>query len=155
MTSILHASAIAALALGTGAAAVTTLRPDPPIFEVPQAPWSAGDALDGQSFATTDQLVGRDTVLEDVLHFVDGRFQSEMCQQYCDFGWTPYETWTDDGTIHFTATTRCPDAPHTIVWVGSVTDGTMSFSAQWRTERWYWTRHIDVVGQGNPVPEAG
>jgi hypothetical protein len=79
-----------------------------------------------------------------------------MCQEYCDFGWSEYRTKEIDGTLHFTATTRCPDAPHTVVWYGTVTGEDVRFEATWTTRRWYWTYQIEATGAGSttPAPEA-
>ena len=97
----------------------------------------------------------RRTEPEPLLHFVDGRFQSKMCQVYCDFGWSEYQTATVDGVIHFTTTTTCPDAPHTVVWYGMMgDDGKISFEGTWTTRRWYWTRQLNVMGEGAALASA-
>lgn len=139
-------------ALGTGAVAVTVMRADPPAPVVPDSPWQADGALDGRVFHTVDTIVETGEVLRDALHFADGRFQSAMCQKYCDFGWSEYRTWADGAVIHFTATTACPDAPHTVVWHGQVTGDDIRFEGTWTTRRWYWTRQINVVGEGSTTP---
>ena len=93
-------------------------------------------------------------VLQDELHFVDGRFQSAMCQKYCDFGWSEYRTWKEGDAIRFTTTTRCPDAPHTVVWYGTVTGDDVRFEGTWTTRRWYWTRQLNAAGAGSLTPQA-
>lgn len=147
-----RALVVAAALLATGAAAVTVMRVDPPPATVPDAPWQPGSALDGRAFHTVDTIIETGEVLRDVLHFADGRFQSAMCQEYCDFGWTEYRTWAEGAVIHFTTTTRCPDAPHTVVWHGQVTGDAIRFEATWTTRRWYWTRQINAVGEGSTTP---
>lgn len=154
MTRILQAIAIGVLALGAAAGAVSVMNRDFPDLAVPDGDWVAGHALDGRVFHTVDTIVGTGEVLTDQLHFAEGRFQSAMCQEYCDFGWTAYRTKHVAGTLHFTATTRCPDAPHTVVWHGTVTGDTIRFDATWTTRRWYWTRQIAVVGTGSTTPRA-
>ena len=149
LSHILNAAVVAVLALGTGAATVTAMRDEQPAVTVPEAPWEASHALDGMVFETSDRIVETGEVLEDRLHFRDGRFQSEMCQDYCDFGWAEYRTWTDaDGVIHFTTTTKCPDAPHTVVWIGRVDGDEIDFEGTWTTRRWYWTRTLNAEGAG-------
>ena len=155
MTPIAQAAAIAAIALGTGAATVTVMNDDIADLEVPAGPWDSGGLLDGRVFYTTDRIEETEEVLNDELHFVDGRFQSAMCQAYCDFGWSEYQTWEEGGTIHFTTTTVCPDAPHTIVWYGRVTGDEISFEGTWTTRRWYWTRQLNASGTGSTVPDDG
>ena len=88
MTPIIQAAAVAVLALGTGAATVTVMREDVADFAVPEKAWAAGNAFDGMVFRTRDTVLETGEILEDELHFVDGRFQSKMCQVYCDFGWS-------------------------------------------------------------------
>ncbi|WP_413717309.1 hypothetical protein [Silicimonas sp. MF1-12-2] len=152
MTPIAQASAIAAIVLGTGAATVTVLNEDIADMAVPDGPWEPGIGLDGRIFHTTDRVEETGEILNDELHFKDGRFQSVMCQQYCDFGWSEYQTWTEGETIHFTTTTTCPDAPHSVVWYGTVTGDRIDFEGTWTTRRWYWTRQINVSGTGSPTP---
>jgi len=84
-----------------------------------------------------------------VLLFRDGTFQSVDCQNYCNFGWSEYQTKDIDGVIHFTATTICPDAPHTVVWYGQVDGGTIALEGTWTTRRWYWTNQIAVEASGD------
>ncbi len=149
MTPIVQAAAVAAITLGTGATAVTVLNEDIPDLAVPEMAWSEGTELDGKVFYTADRLLETGEALEDELHFVDGTFQSAMCQVYCDFGWSDYQTYVDGETIHFTTTTVCPDAPHTIVWYGTVTGDEVTFKGTWTTRRWYWTRQLNAIGEGS------
>lgn len=148
MTSTLQAATVAALLLGTGAATVSAMKTDIPDYAVPDGPWQAGGALDGVVFHTVDTVRETGEVMRDELHFAAGGFLSAMCQDYCDFGWSDYRTWTDGAVIRFTATTRCPDAPHTVVWYGTVDGDALRFEATWTTRRWYWTRQINIVGEG-------
>jgi hypothetical protein len=157
MISILQAAAVAGLALGTGATAVTLMKEDLPDLAVPEGPWQPGSELDGRAFRLSGTVKESGVELpETVISFVDGRFQSSRCQIYCEFGWQEYRTWSEGEVTHFTATTRCPDAPHTVVWYGTVEGEELRFEGTWTTRRWYWTRQITPVGQGSPVagPEA-
>ncbi|ABD56642.1 hypothetical protein [Jannaschia sp. CCS1] len=150
MSPIVQLFAVGALAIG----AVSIISKDIPDLAVPEGPWQAGSALDGRVFYTTDRIVGSDEILRDELHFIGGRFQSAMCQEYCDFGWSDYQTKRVEGTIHFTVTTRCPDAPHTVVWYGIVEGDDIRFDGTWTTRRWYWTHQIVVEGQGSAMAPA-
>ena len=111
-------------------------------------------ALDGMTF----DIVGRDidsgSELEDEIIFRDGTFQSVDCQKYCDFGWTDYKTKVVDDVLHFTVTTVCPDAPHTVVWYGTVENGQMDLDVTWTTRRWYWTHQIAIEGGGTVMEDA-
>ena len=135
MTSIMQAGAVAVVAVGTGAATVTLIKDDVPDYAVPEVPWEPGSVLDGRVFYTVDTILETGEVMRDELHFVDGRFQSAMCQAYCDFGWSEYQTWTEGEVIHFTTTTKCPDAPHDVVWYGKVTGDHVRFEGTWTTRR--------------------
>ncbi len=154
MTPIVQALVVGAVAIGAATGAVSMMNRDIPDLAVPEGPWQAGSALDGRVFHTVDTILGSGDVLRDELHFMDGRFQSAKCQQYCDFGWSDYETKQTGDTIHFTATSRCPDAPHTVVWYGTVQGDELRFEGTWTTRRWYWTRQIAVVGEGRTTPFA-
>ncbi|MBF9030979.1 hypothetical protein HKCCE3408_11290 [Rhodobacterales bacterium HKCCE3408] len=152
MMNFLQASIIAVFAVGAGAATISVMKEDPAGFVVPQGPWQPGEDLDGRSFQVEGTILETEETLPDQLNFEDGRFQSAMCQLYCDFGWSDYRTWTDGDMIHFTATTRCPDAPHSVVWFGTVSGGTMRVERRWTTRRWYWTRHLNFIGEGSMTP---
>ena len=118
MPQIFQVAAIAIATLGTGAATMSVMNEDIPDLQVPAGAWSAGGDLDGRSFDILGRDIESGAVLEDMIHFRDGTFQSVDCQNYCDFGWSDYQTKIIDGVIHFTVTTVCPDAPHTVVWYG-------------------------------------
>lgn len=158
MTPILQAGIVAATLLGSGATAVSVMNSDVPDLDVPALQWSAGGDLDGRvvKIKATIRETG-EALEESELTFSNGMFQSSRCQQYCEFGWNPYQTWSEGDTTHFTATTICPDAPHTVVWYGTVTGDEVTVAATWTTRRWYWTQQINVVGEGalsTPVAEA-
>jgi hypothetical protein len=155
MIPVLQAAAAAIIALGTGATAVAVMKQDVPDFAVPEGQWQPGSALDGRAFRVSGTVKesGED-LPETVLSFVDGRFQSSRCQIYCEFGWQDYRTWTEGEVTSFTATTRCPDAPHTVVWYGTLKGEEMRVEGTWTTRRWYWTRQINLVGEGTPIAGA-
>jgi len=152
MTQILQIAAIAFATLGTGAATMTVMNKDIPDLAVPEGAWTAGVELDGRAFDIRGLDVASGAVLEDEILFRDGTFQSVDCQSYCDFGWSDYQTKVIDEVIHFTARTICPDAPHTVVWYGTVTGDTVEVDATWTTRRWYWTNQIVIAAEGSAVP---
>ncbi|WP_424973734.1 hypothetical protein [Dinoroseobacter sp. S124A] len=148
MTQIIQVAAIVLATAGTGAATMSVMNEDIPDLEVPEGAWGAPGALDGRAFTVRGIDMESGAVLEDELLFRDGTFQSADCQIYCDFGWSDYQTKEIDGVIHFTTTTLCPDAPHTVVWYGQVTGDTITFDVTWTTRRWYWTNQIVLEGSG-------
>ncbi len=142
MPQILQMAAIAMATLGTGAATMTVMNKDVPDLSVPEGEWTAGSILDGRAFHIRGTDLASGEELEDELIFRDGAFQSTNCQEYCDFGWSDYRTKVKGDTIHFTARTECPDAPHTVVWYGTVKDEEVRVEGTWTTRRWYWTHQI-------------
>ncbi|WP_298844160.1 hypothetical protein [uncultured Roseobacter sp.] len=148
MPQILQIAAIAAATLGTGAATLVVMNDDLPDLTVPEGDWAATGALDGMTFRISGRDLSSGAELEDDIIFRDGRFQSTDCEEYCNFGWSEYQTRNIDGVIHFTTTTICPDAPHTVVWYGTVTGENVVVDATWTTRRWYWTNQIPVRAAG-------
>lgn len=149
MNKLLQVAAIALATLGTGAAAMTVMKPEIADFSVPKGDWSIGGQLDGRSFHIEGIDLDSGRILSDDLVFGDGTFQSINCQTYCNFGWSNYETKIQNDVIHFTATTRCPEAPHTVVWYGTVTGDEIEISGTWTTRRWYWTYQIRFEAVGS------
>ena len=154
MTPILQAAAIAAVSLGTGAATLSVMSDDIPDLAVPEMEWVAGTELDGRRFAITATLDRGDEMQTDVLHFEDGGFMSLDCEVYCNFGFTEYRTWTNGEVIHFTTAPTCADAPHHVVWYGTVIGDEIEIEMTWTTRRWYWTHQIVGQGGGMALPDA-
>jgi len=154
MLNIIRASAIAILALGAGAVTLSVMEDEAPGVVDPAGEWEPGRHLDGRVYHTRDTILETGEVLRDELHFRDGRFQSAKCQDYCDFGWSEYRTRVEGDAIRFTVTTRCPDAPHTVVWHGTVVGDTLRVDGTWTTRRFYWTRHLHFTGEGSLAPPA-
>ncbi|MEE4119481.1 MAG: hypothetical protein V2I65_10735 [Paracoccaceae bacterium] len=152
MTQIIQIAALALATLGTGAATMTVMNADIPDLVVPEGAWSKGSELDDRSFEIIGTDVASGAVLDNRIAFRNGTFQSADCQNYCDFGWSAYETKVSGGVIHFTARTICPDAPHTVVWYGRVDGETVTVDATWTTRRWYWTNQIAITATGMSVP---
>ncbi|MDG3040049.1 hypothetical protein [Roseicyclus marinus] len=148
MTQILQVAAMACATLGIGAATMSVMHEDIPDLQVPEGAWSSSGALDGRAFTVLGTDVESGAVLEDELLFRNGAFQSVDCQNYCDFGWSEYQTKEIDDVIHFTATTICPDAPHTVVFYGQVVGDTITLEGTWTTRRWYWTNQIVMEASG-------
>jgi hypothetical protein len=152
MPQIVQVAAIALVTLGTGAATMTVMNEDIPDLVVPEGDWSAGGPLDGRAFEIIGTDAASGAVLEDEILFREGKFHSVDCQNYCDFGWSDYETKVIGDVIHFTARTICPDAPHTVVWYGTVTGDEIAIDVTWTTRRWYWTNQIEITATGETVP---
>lgn len=152
MSQILQIAAIAAATFGTGAATLSVMNEDIPDLAVPAGDWAATGALDGVAFKIYGTNLESGAELKDEIVFRDGTFQSVDCEEYCAFGWSDYLTKDVDGVIHFTATAICPDAPHTVVWYGTVTGGDVALDVTWTTRRWYWTNQIPVQATGTAIP---
>jgi hypothetical protein len=148
MSPVVQAFAMIVAVLGTGTATVSVMKPDMPDLAVPAAAWQPGHALDGMDFAISATIDQNGTEETDILRFVDGQFQSVDCERYCEFGWTDYQTWTEGEVVHFTVTTRCSTAPHTVVWHGQVAGDEITVDMSWTTRRWYWTHQITGSGTG-------
>jgi len=154
MTQIIQVAALVLATLGTGAATMTVMNEDIPDLEVPEGGWTAGSELDGRKFEILGKDLASGAVLDNEIIFRDGTFQSVDCQNYCNFGWSAYETKVTGDVIHFTARTICPDAPHTVVWYGRVDGDTVTVDGTWTTRRWYWTNQIAITATGTSVPAA-
>ena len=154
MPQIAQVLALAAVTFGTGAATVTVLNEDIPDLDVPEMAWSPGTELDGMTFNIVATDVGNGAVFEGEVLFRDGGFQSTDCQEYCDFGWDDYQTTVIDGVTHFTASSLCADAPHTVVWYGQVEGDTLTLDMTWTTRRWYWTNQFAGTATGTVAPPA-
>ncbi|MFK7793537.1 MAG: hypothetical protein AB8B88_12810 [Devosiaceae bacterium] len=154
MPQILQVAAIAVATLGSGAATLAVVNDDIPDLEIPAGDWVQGTELDGIAFQIAGNDLERGIAQEDTILFENGMFQSVDCEEYCNFGWSNYQTKMIDGVLHFTATALCPTAPHTVVWYGTVVDDTIEFDVTWTTRRWYWTHQIAIEGSGAIVSEA-
>ncbi|MFK7765533.1 MAG: hypothetical protein AB8B62_19880 [Roseobacter sp.] len=152
MIQVLQIAAIAVATLGTGAATLSVMNEDIPDLAVPEGDWAATGALDGMAFNIFGKDLTSGAELEDDIRFRDGTFQSADCEEYCNFGWSDYKTKDVDGVIHFTATAICPDAPHTVVWYGTVQGDEVAVEVTWTTRRWYWTNQIPVKASGTATP---
>ncbi len=148
MSDFLKTAGVAFVVIGTGAGTVSVMNDDLPDLSVPALPWAQSGALDGRIFVTRDTIDETGEVVYDTLRFFDGRFQSSRAQIYCDFGWTDYQTWLEEDVVHFTTTTVCDEAPHTVVWYGTVRGDAILLEGTWTTRRWYWTQQTLVIGIG-------
>lgn len=154
MPQILQVAAIALATVGSGAATLAVVNDDVPDLAVPAGEWGAGTQLDGLSFNIVGQVSDGGPDQEDVIVFRDGTFQSVDCEEYCNFGWTDYQTKTVGDVLHFTVTAICPTAPHTVVWYGTVVDEVITLDVTWTTRRWYWTHQIAIEASGEVPPSA-
>ncbi|NJL94706.1 MAG: hypothetical protein HC915_13800, partial [Anaerolineae bacterium] len=62
---------------------------------------SRSGLLDGLSFDTSMHVAENGATYESRFSFRDGQFYSVRCNQACDFGWTAYDSWEEDGATHF------------------------------------------------------
>ena len=154
MTQLFQIAAITLATFGTGAATLSVMNDDIPDLVIPVGDWATTGALDGLTFQVSGTDLSSGAEQTDKLHFRDGTFQSADCEEYCNFGWSDYQTKSIDGVIHFTATALCPDAPHTVVWYGTVTGDDVTVEVTWTTRRWYWTNQIHVRGTGAVAPSG-
>lgn len=152
MPQLLQIAAIAAATFGTGAATLTVMNEDIPDLAVPEGDWKATGALDGMTFTVSGTDLKSGAELEDEIVFRNGTFQSVDCEEYCNFGWSDYQTKEIDGVIHFTSTAICADVPHTVVWYGTLTGDALAIDVTWTTRRWYWTNQIPIQGVGVALP---
>ena len=155
MPQIIQICAIAAATLGTGAITLTVMNEDIPDLAVPTGDWAATGALDGMTFRIYGKDQSSGAELEDHIVFRDGTFQSTDCEDYCNFGWSAYQTKEIDGVIHFATTAICPEAPHTVAWYGTVTGDDIVLDLTWTTRRWYWTHQIPIAATGTVIDPAG
>lgn len=154
MNKTMQIAAIVLATFGAGAATMSVLNKDIPDLEVPAGDWVAGNALDGQTFEIEAVHPENGIELTDDIVFRDGTFQSVDCQNYCDFGWSDYKTMVVDGVLHFAVRMVCPDAPHTVVWYGSIDGNEIAMDVSWTTRRWYWTTQFRLTGAGHRVLES-
>lgn len=105
-------------------------------------------ALDGLTFDTAMQVAENGATDESRFSFRDGQFYSVRCNAACDFGWTDYDSWEEDGATHFRVEMTCDEAPHRVIWQGRVEGDKVTGSGLWRTERWYWTVERNAVYEG-------
>ncbi len=152
MPQILQVAALAIVTAGTGAATVSVLNQDIPDLAIPAGDWQPGSALDGMAFAVSGFDAKSGAEMTDQVLFRDGTFLSVDCENYCNFGWSDYETKVVDGVTHITTTALCPDAPHTVVWHATLDGDTIDIDVTWTTRRWYWTNQIVIQGTGVAVP---
>lgn len=154
MAPILQVAAIALATFGTGAVTMTVMNEDVPDLAIPQGAWAAGTELDGMTFDILGEDLKSGAILEGNIMFRDGTFQSADCQEYCNFGWSDYQTKVVADVVHFTVRAICPDAPHTVIFYGTVTGDTVDVQGTWTTRRWYWTNQIAILASGVAVAAA-
>jgi hypothetical protein len=128
------------------------MNEDIPDLAIPEGDWAATGALDGMTFRIHGEDLSSGAELEDEILFRDGTFQSTDCEEYCNFGWSDHKTKDVDGVVHFTVTAICPDAPHNVVWYGTVKGDEVAIEVTWTTRRWYWTNQISAQASGTATP---
>ncbi len=101
------------------------------------APQSRQGLLDGKWFGGDWGIVDKEAHLVDVVDFSEGRFSSKCCARL-GFVPAPYEAERVGEEIRFSAVTESP-THGTMVWRGTVRDGQVKATVQWRRERFLWT----------------
>lgn len=150
---------IAAAFLAAGATAASLMVPGTDQEARIYALEPAGPGpLDGMTFTGQMGPEGKVMDVSDTFVFEDGTFVSKECKSRCDYPARPYRAKKTENGWTFTSITRCPSKDATIVWKGTVRDGTISGVATWTLRRWYWTLQRDFAFeaelQGEPTQNA-
>ena len=95
--------------------------------------------LDGLTFLSDLGQAGKPADVEDKLVFADGMFVSTECERRCNYPASPYFVRKRDEVLEFVSETRCPYKDATIVWRGTIENGTIKGESTWTVKRWYWT----------------
>jgi hypothetical protein len=124
------------------------------------APASANDQqslrglLDGLTFDTDMHVPAVGETYESQFSFENGRFYSMRCNMACNFGWTEYDAWEEDGATYFSVVMTCDEAPHTVTWSGRIEGDVVEGTGVWRTDRWYWSVAREAVYAGERVDQS-
>jgi len=95
--------------------------------------------LDGMTFTSDVGPLGKPANVTDALVFQNGMFVSKECERRCGYPPAPYFVRHLGDKTEFISETRCPGKDATIVWRGTVDDGTVKGVFTWTSARWYWT----------------
>ena len=96
--------------------------------------------LDGLRFDTTMGLQGKPPDIEDFVQFDHGLFMSRECTDRCNYPPSAYFARNRDDRIEFIVEAFCPTKDTTMVWRGDITNGAVSGTVTWTTNRLYWRR---------------
>lgn len=95
--------------------------------------------LDGMTFSGELGPIGKPADVKDFLVFANGTFVSKECEKRCGYPARPYFVRRVGDRTEFISETRCPGKDATIVWRGTVDNGTIRGTFTWTVDRWYWT----------------
>ena len=108
-------------------------------------------ALDGMTFSSELGLTGKPSDVHDQLIFQHGLFVSTECDRRCGYPAQPYFARQVGDRIEFLSEAQCLHKDATIVWRGTVEDGTISGTFTWTVNRWYWTLEKEFWFKGKLV----
>jgi hypothetical protein len=100
----------------------------------------ASGILDGMTFAGRVLRGGKPVVdVVDKWVFEHGTFLSTECATRCNYPRAPYFIRRQGEGIEFISESRCLDKDATIVWRGTIENGSIRGVKRWTISRWYWT----------------
>lgn len=106
--------------------------------------------LDGMTFAGQIVRDGKPAVdVVDKWVFEKGTFLSTECAVRCHYPRAPYFIREQGAKIEFMSESRCTDQNATIVWRGTIENGSIKGVKRWTVKRWYWTIVKEFEFQGS------
>ena len=111
--------------------------------------------LDGLTFSSELGPLGKPANVKDVLVFENGMFVSKECEQRCGYAPRPYFVRRVGDKTEFISETHCPSKDSTIVWRGTVNNGTIKGKFTWTAARWYWTIEKEFWFEGMLADRGG
>lgn len=112
-------------------------------------------ALDGMTFSSDLGPLGKPADVKDTLIFANGTFLSTECYKQCGYPAAPYFVRRFGDKIEFVSESRCPNTDATLVWRGTVDNGSIKGRFHWKSSRWYWTIEKEFWFEGTRVKTAG
>lgn len=140
--------------IAVGTFVLTGPVPLPPGALTPTADLVGSAALDGRTFRSEIGPVGKPADDIDMLVFDQGLFLSTECEARCNFPARPYFVRQKEDGIEFISETRCPNKDSTLVWRGTIEDGTIRGEVVWTSARWYWTFERTMRFEGVQVERS-
>jgi len=124
-------------ALLTCGTPLTSLAQQPRVADDSGPPQSSDGLLDGKWFGGDWGHADKPGQTNDIVEFEGGQFSSKCCARF-GFVPAPYEAERVGDAIRFSAVTQSP-THGTMVWRGTVHDGQVEATVQWRREQFLWT----------------
>ena len=110
--------------------------------------------LDGMTFSSELGPLGKPADVQDTLVFANGTFVSTECDRRCGYPPAPYFVRRVQDKIEFISESQCLHKDATLVWRGTVDDGTIKGRLSWSAHRWYWTIEKEFWFAGTLVKAA-